>query len=110
MIHYKLFSFVILENFSYLCTDKLKQTQNGKNDQIIRAHGARPSVLPQALPRGSLAQAPPVDHHQSGTLSSPGAPPPLLHAGGGTADLYPVGRALEIRATYFLRTTYFSLC
>ena len=66
MIHYNPFSFVILKDFFVSLHYQFKQAYHGKNDQNIRAHGARPSVLSQALPRGSLAQTPSVDHSQSG--------------------------------------------
>ena len=109
MIHYKLFSFVFLEYFLYLCIIKLIQTYYGKNDQNIRAHGASPSVLSQALPRGSLAQTPSVDHPQSGSLTLARPAPTHIHARRGTVNLCTVRGTVENRVSQEIRLSYFWL-
>ena len=109
MIHYKLFSFVILEYFFVSLHHQIKYNNNGKDDQNIRAHGARPSVLSQALPRGSLAQTPSVDHPQSDSLTSAWPTPTHIHTRRGTVNLCAVRGTVENRVSQEIRLSYFWL-
>ena len=107
---YSAFCRLISQIFFVSLHRETKQTQNGTKDQNLRTFGAGNALLPVASAEVSMAEAEIVADTESRPQESGRPHASHLHSGGGTADFHPVGRALEIRASYFLRTTYFSLC
>ena len=70
-------------------------------DSIYYFDNISPYVIDKFQHRGSLAQAPPMDHYQSRALPPAPAAPPHLHPCRGTPHLQPAWRAVTARGTEF---------